>query len=74
MNIVSSKEGIDLLAPTHCRTSCSDEGLENSYVNIYGYYRCARCAMLRALRDKWDTDVMTVSVSVIAYNPKLKRI
>lgn len=40
-------ELINLLAPKHIRTSCSDNNFEhNAFANEMGYPRCERCALL----------------------------
>lgn len=40
-------ELINLLAPKHTRTSCSDTDFEgNAFANELGYPRCERCALL----------------------------
>lgn len=38
---------VNLLAPEHGRTSCTDlESNGNEYFNEFGYPRCTRCALL----------------------------
>lgn len=55
LNLHMTKDIINLLQPEHSRTSCSDEGLENS--GLYPEYvapRCTRCYLLGCLSHGFD--------------------
>jgi hypothetical protein len=43
---------VNEIAPSHTRTSCSDENSNgNEYFNEMGYPRCVRCALLYRLKE-----------------------
>lgn len=45
---------IDGLAPGHERSSCSDANISNGFhTRDAGGFRCARCALLEAMNDKY---------------------
>lgn len=48
---ILTTELINLLFPDHCRTSCSDIGLENSFNNSEGHPRCYRCLALSKVHE-----------------------
>lgn len=60
---------IDMLAPQHDRTSCTDEHtfLENAYKNDMGYPRCTRCYFM--LNAGMDTAKLDMGI-VILLRPK----
>lgn len=54
---MDAKELIDIICPEHCRTSCSDIDLSNTWCmaeDIYLFYphRCTRCALLSIIKGK----------------------
>jgi len=57
----NNPELVNLLAPEHDRTSCSDENLANGFDSATKCTgrtapRCIRCALLELLNsDEWDT-------------------
>ena len=75
---MQAKELIDIIAPEHSRTSCSDENIANGFYhkavdeweegykvisNEY-YYRCSRCALLELANGRSiDTDKVIDGVS-----------
>jgi hypothetical protein len=52
---VMTQEVIDVLAPEHDRTSCSDSSINNGFVGG-GNPRCTRCALLVAKHAAWPYD------------------
>jgi hypothetical protein len=76
---MQAKELIDIIAPEHSRTSCSDENIANGFYhkaadeweegytvisNEY-YYRCSRCALLELANGRSiDTDKVIDGVSI----------
>ena len=47
--MTDARELIDIIAPKHGRTSCSDADLSNGFYtqDESGNYRCLRCALLQ---------------------------
>lgn len=88
MNMIITKEFVDVVAPKHGRTSCTDEDLNNSDIDIEDiivlgqvvdrrirhYYRCDRCFMLSLIGC--DTKDLTFDIkydiSVDLHQPKIK--
>lgn len=48
-DFILTKELVDLIAPTHQRSSCSDEDPNNYKLNFNNHWRCVRCDMLYRL-------------------------
>lgn len=44
-------ELINIIAPKHGRTGCSDEDLNNGFYSNDGYTRCGRCTLLEILKE-----------------------
>ena len=67
--MILTMDAIDILAPRHDRTSCTDEDifLENAYPNDMGYPRCTRCYLM--LNAGMDTDKLDMEI-VIFLHPK----
>lgn len=86
--MIITREFVDMVAPEHGRTSCSDECLNNSDMDIEDvvvlgqvverrirhYYRCGRCFMLSLVGC--DTKDLTFDIkydiSVDLHQPKIK--
>lgn len=49
---MTAKELIDIICPTHDRSSCSDEDLQNGFNSNDHFTRCGRCTLLCVLRDR----------------------
>lgn len=62
--MVLTQNVIDILTPTHDRTSCdnNDTSLENGYKNDIGYPRCNRCYLL--LNIESDTENLDMDINV----------
>jgi hypothetical protein len=76
---MKAKELIDIIAPEHSRTSCSDDNISNGFYhkatdeweegytvisNEY-YYRCSRCALLELANGRSiDTDKVIDGISI----------
>lgn len=86
--MILTREIIDILAPTHGRTSCSDTDPNNGYYNVKEtkiqgivvernfdpYPRCHRCFLLE--HEGYDTTLMDVNVvpdvTLVLKQPKVK--
>ena len=51
-NNLMAKEFVDIICPTHDRSSCSDEDLQNGFYSNDHFTRCARCTLLSVIRDR----------------------
>ena len=66
---MTALELIDLIAPKHTRTSCSDENPNgNHFGNEYGYPRCKRCALRFLVEEGIGPYGATVTVTDVVYN------
>lgn len=59
-----TRELVDLIAPEHGRTSCSDEDPSNWYQNGQGYVRCIRCSLLKHLDEPISALPVHLHISV----------
>lgn len=60
------REFVDVLAPNHGRTSCSDEESNgNEYFNEMGFPRCVRCALLHYVQNgEWPHGASVSEISI----------
>lgn len=48
---MNTKKLINILFPTHDRTSCSDTNIQNGINGFDHHIRCSRCALLSLIKD-----------------------
>jgi len=75
--MILSKEIIDHIAPTHGRTSCSDDNLNNSYggwngkfdpdtgKKVINFPRCSRCYLMDNIG--LDSESLAFKLDIVVY-------